>query len=128
SAANAALVGAKTVNGPGPFSVSTRPAALTAATSVVWSFEFTALSMMSLSLYIGAPPTVTCAAAMPVLSASATAMAALLNVLFMMSLSCWTHSGYGLVRRVRSGSVRRAYTAEALRWMWRSEVICGQLY
>jgi hypothetical protein len=32
---NAALVGAKTVNGPAPWSVSTRPAALTAATSVV---------------------------------------------------------------------------------------------
>ncbi len=35
SAANASLVGAKTVNGPGLLSVSTRPAALTAATSVV---------------------------------------------------------------------------------------------
>ena len=32
---NAALVGANTVNGPAPLSVSTRPAALTAATSVV---------------------------------------------------------------------------------------------
>src|SRR5450631_1460160 len=63
SAANASLVGANTVNGPGPFSVATRPAALTAATSVVWSFELTALSMMSLDAYIGAPPTVTCAKA-----------------------------------------------------------------
>ena len=35
SLAKAALVGAKTVNGPGPDSVSTRPAALTAATRVV---------------------------------------------------------------------------------------------
>ena len=33
--ANASLTGAKIVNGPGPFSVSTRPAAFTAATSVV---------------------------------------------------------------------------------------------
>ena len=31
-----------TLKGPGPCSVSTRPAALTAATSVVWSAEFTA--------------------------------------------------------------------------------------
>ena len=58
SAAKAALVGANTVNGPGPLSVSTRPAALTAATSVVWSFELTALSMMSLLGYIAAPPTI----------------------------------------------------------------------
>ena len=35
SLANAALVGANTVNGPGPCSVSTSPAAFTAATSVV---------------------------------------------------------------------------------------------
>src|ERR1700675_2508766 len=55
---NAALVGAKTVNGPGPDSVSTRPAALTAATSVVWSFELTAFSMMFLLGYMGAPPTI----------------------------------------------------------------------
>ena len=46
--ANAALVGAKTVNGPLPDSVSTRPAALTAATSVVWSFELTALATIVL--------------------------------------------------------------------------------
>ena len=42
SLSNASFVGAKTVNGPGPSSVCTRPAAFTAATSVVWSFEFTA--------------------------------------------------------------------------------------
>ena len=36
------------VNGPGLFSVSTRPAALTAATSDVRSLESTALSTMSL--------------------------------------------------------------------------------
>jgi hypothetical protein len=35
SFANAASVGAKTVNGPGPDSVSTRPAAFTAVTSVL---------------------------------------------------------------------------------------------
>ena len=62
-AANASLVGAKTVNGPGPSSVSTRPAAFTAATSVVWSFELTAFSMMFLVGYIGAPPTITVMAA-----------------------------------------------------------------
>src|SRR6201992_3847867 len=59
SLAKASLVGANTVNGPGPESVSTRPAAFTAATSVVWSFEFTAFWMMFLDGYIAAPPTVT---------------------------------------------------------------------
>ena len=63
SAVKAALTGANTVNGPMPFSVSTRPAALTAATRVVWSLELTALSMMSLLEYIGAPPTITWAEA-----------------------------------------------------------------
>ena len=62
-AVKAALTGANTVNGPLPFSVSTRPAALTAATRVVWSLELTALSMMSLLEYIGAPPTITWAEA-----------------------------------------------------------------
>jgi hypothetical protein len=57
-AANASLVGANTVNGPGLFSVATSPAALTAATSVVWSAELTALSMMSLVGYMAAPPTI----------------------------------------------------------------------
>src|SRR5262249_30458495 len=56
---NAALVGANTVKGPAPSSVSTRPAAFTAATSVVWSFEFTAFWTMFFDGYIGAPPTVT---------------------------------------------------------------------
>src|SRR5271165_4454517 len=55
----ASLVGANTVNGPAPCSVSTRPAAFTAATSVVWSFELTAFWMMFLDGYIGAPPTLT---------------------------------------------------------------------
>src|SRR5215813_2029764 len=57
--AKASLVGANTVNGPGPESVSTKPAAFTAATSVVWSFEFTAFWMMFFDGYIGAPPTLT---------------------------------------------------------------------
>src|SRR6185436_11722012 len=52
------LVGAKTVNGPLPESVSTNPAAFTAATSVVWSAEFTAFSTMFFVLYFGAPPTI----------------------------------------------------------------------
>jgi hypothetical protein len=42
-----------------PDSVSTRPAALTAATSVVWSFELTAFWMMFFEGNIGAPPTIT---------------------------------------------------------------------
>ena len=57
NAANASLVGAKTVNGPLPCSVSTSPAALTAATSVVWSFEFMAFWTMFLSSNMAAPPT-----------------------------------------------------------------------
>src|ERR1700741_901569 len=55
----AALVGANTVNGPLPSRVSTRPAAFTAATSVVWSLELTAFWMMFLDGYIAAPPTIT---------------------------------------------------------------------
>src|SRR6185369_2533105 len=55
----AALVGANTVNGPLPSSVSTRPAAFTAATSVVWSLELTAFWMMFLEGNIAAPPTIT---------------------------------------------------------------------
>ncbi|MDQ0022813.1 hypothetical protein J2X90_000591 [Variovorax paradoxus] len=58
----AAFVGANTVNGPGLLSVPTRPAAFTAATSVVWSFEFTALSTMSFVGSIAAPPTMGLAA------------------------------------------------------------------
>ena len=48
SLAKASLVGAKTVKGPGELSVSTRPAALTAATRVVWIGELTAFSTMVL--------------------------------------------------------------------------------
>ena len=55
----AVLVGANTVNGPLPSSVSTRPAAFTAATSVVWSFELTAFWTMFLEGNIAAPPTIT---------------------------------------------------------------------
>src|SRR5437764_2323884 len=53
------LVGAKTVNGPLPSRVLTRPAAFTAATSVVWSFELTAFWMMFFDGNIAAPPTIT---------------------------------------------------------------------
>jgi hypothetical protein len=56
-ASNALLSGANTVNGP-LISVSTKPAAITAATSVVCSFEFTAFSTMFFVLYIAAPPTI----------------------------------------------------------------------
>jgi hypothetical protein len=59
SMAKAALVGANTVNGPSPCRVGTRPAAFTAATRVVWSFEATALSTMVFDGYIAAPPTIT---------------------------------------------------------------------
>jgi hypothetical protein len=59
SLANAAFTGANTVNGPALCSVSTRPAAFTAATSVVWSLEFTAFSTMFFDGNIGAPPTIT---------------------------------------------------------------------
>jgi hypothetical protein len=55
----AAFVGAKTVKGPLLCKVSTRPAALTAATKVVWSLELTAFSTIFLDGYIGAPPTIT---------------------------------------------------------------------
>jgi len=57
--ANASLVGANTVNGPALLRVYTNPAAFTAATKVVWSAEFTALSTISLVAYMAAPPTVT---------------------------------------------------------------------
>jgi hypothetical protein len=58
SLAKASSVGAKTVNGPAPSSVSTRPAAFTAATRVLWMGELTAFSTMFLVGYIAAPPTV----------------------------------------------------------------------
>ena len=47
SLANASSVGANTVNGPAPFNVSTSPAALTAATSVLKSPAETAVSTIS---------------------------------------------------------------------------------
>src|SRR5262245_48086803 len=62
SALNAAFTGAKTVNGPLPCKVSTRPAAFTAATRVVWSAELTAFSTMVFEGNIGWPPTITEAA------------------------------------------------------------------
>ena len=58
SLAKASSVGAKTVKGPGPSRVSTRPAALTAATRVLWMGELTAFATMVLLGYMGAPPTV----------------------------------------------------------------------
>src|SRR6266436_2681006 len=81
--ANASLVGAKTVNGPLLLSVSTRPAALTAATRVVWSAEFIAFETIVLVGYIAAPPTIgfsliICAKAAepPIVNAAATTMIA----------------------------------------------------
>src|ERR1700749_4166363 len=55
---NASFVGANTVKGPGDSSVGTSPAAFTAATSVVWSFELTAFCTMVFDGYIAAPPTI----------------------------------------------------------------------
>lgn len=52
-------MGANTVKGPGPFKVSTRPAAFTAATNVVRFFAFDAFSGIFIFDIIGAPPTVT---------------------------------------------------------------------
>ncbi len=54
SLAKASSVGANTVNGPGPFSVSTSPAAFTAATRVL-NFPATAVSTMSAAEAIVAP-------------------------------------------------------------------------
>ena len=59
SLSKAALVGANTVKGPALFRVSTRPAAFTAATSVVWSELPMALSTMSLSAVMATPSTIT---------------------------------------------------------------------
>ncbi len=63
SFANAASVGAKTVNGPGPLRVSTRPAALTAVTSVLNWPAPTAVSTMSWAAYAAWPATSAAAAA-----------------------------------------------------------------
>ena len=62
SFSKAAFVGAKTVNGPGPDRVSTSPAALTAATSVVRFLAWDAFSTIVLLAIIGAPPTMGSAA------------------------------------------------------------------
>ena len=90
SFSNAALVGAKTVNGPAPSSVSTRPAACTAATRVVWSLELTAFSTMFLVGYIGAPPTIGVAAwPARALTAKAAPIAIAAIVRFIVSLRSW---------------------------------------
>ena len=57
SLSNASLVGAKTVNGPAPDSVSTSPAAFTADTSVVRFLACEAFSTIVLLASMGAPPT-----------------------------------------------------------------------
>ena len=75
SFSKAALVGAKTVKGPSPDSVSTRPAAFTAATSVVWSAEFDAFSTMVIEGIISAPPTMVFWAMAGAVRARAAAMA-----------------------------------------------------
>ena len=70
--------------------MSTRPAALTAATSVVWMGELTAFSTMVLEGYIAAPPTMGSfmspiwAVAPNVVSASAARATDARNVFFMM--------------------------------------------
>jgi len=55
----ALLVGAKTVNGPALWKVSTRPAAFTAATNVVWPLLLTAFYTIFFEGYMAAPPTIT---------------------------------------------------------------------
>src|SRR5271165_2272898 len=55
SCAKASSAGANTVKGPGPFRVSTSPAALTAATSVVKFPAATAVSTMSSPVIFGCP-------------------------------------------------------------------------
>src|SRR5947209_1550044 len=73
---NASFVGANTVNGPVPDNVSTRPAAFTALTSVVWSLELTAFWTMFFFGDMGAPPTVgSFASAEPMLSTERAATA-----------------------------------------------------
>jgi hypothetical protein len=47
------------VNGPLPFKVSTKPAALTAATKVVCAFEFMAFSTTFFLANMASPPTIT---------------------------------------------------------------------
>ena len=62
SLSKAAFVGANTVKGPGPDRVSTRPAAFTAATSVVRVLACEAFSTIVLLAIMGAPPTIGSAA------------------------------------------------------------------
>ena len=90
SLAKASLVGAKTVKGPALLSVSTRPAALTAATRVVWMGELAAFCTMFLVGYISAPPTMGsfwAEALMDVMARAATAMRC---------EECLFHCGYPL--------------------------------
>ena len=57
--AKAALVGAKTVNGPALLRVSTKPIAVTAATKTASSSEAEAFSTIVLDATISALPTIT---------------------------------------------------------------------
>src|SRR5215813_3782566 len=111
----ASFVGAKTVNGPADLRVSTRPAALTAATSVVWSLELTALSTISLVGYIGAPPTIGssifCAEAMEALANPNATKAKTAKILFMfvsnLSSVCDWVGARSDIRDVRGEWMRR---------------------
>src|SRR6478609_1938307 len=71
-AANAASVGANTVNGPGPFRTSIKPALVNAAASFVKLPAATAVSTMSLSS-LSAPPVPPAPAAAPAAPAPAPA-------------------------------------------------------
>src|SRR3569623_350415 len=96
SLANASLVGANTVHGPGPDSVSTKPAALTAATSGGGSFELTAFWTMFLVEYIAAPPTIGFfTAAMPAVDPIASAVASINFCTVFMSFSSASWLGGG---------------------------------
>ena len=89
SFAKAALVGAKTVNGPGPDRVSTRPAAFTAVTSVDRSGTPTAVATM---LAVGAA---SAGRAVVVIAEAAMANRAALTVLLRMAVGSW-NIGYPL--------------------------------
>ena len=94
SASKAALSGAKTVNGPSVPSVSTRPAAEAAATSVLRLEAFGAFSAIVLSAYIAAPPTITgsCAKAETDRPATSAVAASALRVRFEIRFICYSLS------------------------------------
>ena len=82
----ASLTGAKTVNGPLPCKVSTKPAACTAATSVVWALELTAFSTIFFFGNMASPPTITVFWAFRIVAPKTSARQALLNSNFIVDV------------------------------------------